>query len=101
MSAPLFDRVCNALELHTGMSRLEARGTLRIALKEAGLEPRQVSGVQMMVVVTRVLPGELLARGVEDAHTVCDALEKVVESEDRGAVMDAGDRIDGLFRRTL
>ena len=37
MGAALFDFAADQLEQHTGLSRLEARGTLRIALKDAGL----------------------------------------------------------------
>ncbi len=101
MSSPLFDRVCNEVEARTDMSRLEARGTVRIALKEAGLELNQVNRNQMMVVIAKVLPQEFLARGIEDGHAVCHALEEVVKSEGGDAGKDAGDRIDGLFRRTL
>jgi hypothetical protein len=101
MSSPLFERVCNELETRTGLSLIEARGTVRIALKEAGLEPNQVSRNQMMVVLAKVLPHELLARGIEDGHAVCRDLEDVIKSQGGGAETDAGERIDGLFRRTL
>ena len=35
-----FEQACESLEQLTELSRLEARGTLRIALKEAGLDRR-------------------------------------------------------------
>ena len=38
-----FEWLCTALEESTTLERLEARGTVRIALKEAGLEPRTVA----------------------------------------------------------
>ena len=43
MAASLFDSVANALEEATGFNRLEARGTLRLALKSAGLKRINVS----------------------------------------------------------
>jgi hypothetical protein len=36
--SPCFDRVCAALESETSLDRIEARGTVRLALKGAGLD---------------------------------------------------------------
>ncbi len=66
-----FDHVCETLEGRTPLNRLEARGTVRLALKEAGLEPSSVSARQLSVVVERIMPGELLARGIGDADAIC------------------------------
>ncbi len=67
----VFDFVCRELEARTDLERLEARGTVRLALKQAGLEPRSVSSEQMSVVVTKVLRCELESRGIEDNEDVC------------------------------
>ncbi|MGH0034197.1 MAG: hypothetical protein ACQGVK_04130 [Myxococcota bacterium] len=83
------------------MNRLEVRGTIRIALKEAGLDPQRVSSHQMGAVVAQVLPDELLKRGIDDAPEVCRALDVILKSHPDDETVDAGDRIDGLFRRTL
>jgi hypothetical protein len=102
MKSTVFERASEMLEKRTGMSRLESRGTLRIALKEAGLDPNHVNREQMLVVISKVLPAELLERGVEDAHAICEFIESLVKSEVADTRADsAGDRIDGLFRRTL
>jgi hypothetical protein len=102
VSSPVFERVSEVLEKRTGMSRLESRGTLRIALKQAGLESNHVNREQMLVVIDKVLPQELLDRGVDDAHEVCEFIERLAKSEaSDGSADSAGDRIDGLFRRTL
>ena len=45
-----FGWLCNELERVTTLNRLEARGTVRIALKQAGLESRSVTPDQMRVV---------------------------------------------------
>jgi hypothetical protein len=69
-----FERTCALLERETSFDRLEARGTVRLALKASGLDPRSVSPDQMAVVVGKLLTGELASRGVEDADRVCTAL---------------------------
>jgi hypothetical protein len=69
--AAVFDWICAELEARTSLDRLEARGTVRLALKEAGLEARTVTADQMKVVLERVLPKELVARGVQDSERVC------------------------------
>lgn len=73
-NSPAFDWVCNQLEERTSLNRLEARGTVRLALKESGLDPGGVTADQMQVVTTRVLPNELDARGVENASALCSEL---------------------------
>ena len=72
--APAFDWVCSELEQRTSLDRLEARGTVRLALKEAGLDSRTLSAEQMRVVLEKVMPKELEARGVKDATNVCRSL---------------------------
>jgi hypothetical protein len=74
MAESLFEHVAAALEQRSGLGKLEARGTLRIALKEAGLEPRTVTPEQMAVMLTRTMPKELKARGIDQADTLCQGL---------------------------
>jgi hypothetical protein len=69
-----FDHACETLESRSTLSRLEARGTVRLALKQAGLEAGSVTARQMSVVVDRILPGELLARGIGEADAICREL---------------------------
>lgn len=83
--AALFDRVCEALEGASEMSRLEARGTMRIALRKAGLSPDAVDGAQMKVVLGRVLPDELRTRGVPESEGVSRHLAESVVGEDADA----------------
>lgn len=72
--APAFDWVCSELEQRTALDRLEARGTVRLALKQAGLDSRSLTPEQMRVVLEKVMPKELAARGVKDADGVCRTL---------------------------
>jgi hypothetical protein len=78
-NATSFDWVCSELEERSSLDRLEARGTVRIALKQAGLDARSVTRDQMEVVLGKVLPAELEARAVEGAAAICDALRSGVK----------------------
>ena len=93
-----FEWVCNELEQRTSLDRLEARGTVRLALKQAGLEPRSVTTEQMKVVLEKVLPSELDSRGVEEHAAVCAALASGVESVASDAA-PSPDSPDEVFRR--
>ena len=66
-ASPVFDWTCTQLESATPLNSLEARGTIRIALKSAGLDAAVVSAEEMKILLNRVLPDELEARAVEDA----------------------------------
>ena len=74
MSVELFDVAAERLEHHTSLDRLEARGTLRIALKIAGLTAKSVTVDQLDVVFQKLMPGELEKRGEGDAARVCNAV---------------------------
>jgi hypothetical protein len=70
----LFDFAAERLEHHTALDRLEARGTLRLALKESGLDPKRVTPGQLCVVLAKIMPRELETRGVGDPTAVCNAV---------------------------
>jgi len=91
-----FDHVCAQLESATALDRLAARGTVRIALKGAGLDPSTTTAAQMRVIAQRVLPKELAARGVSDAEAVCAAIAKSL-----GTIQDAvvGESPEAVFAR--
>ena len=72
--AAVFDWVCSRLEQDTSLDRLESRGTVRLALKSAGLEARSVPPEQMKVVVEKVLGDELSRRGITSAEGVCSRM---------------------------
>ncbi len=65
-----FTTVCETLESSSSLDRLEARGTVRLALKEAGLEAATVTPSQLRVVVEKLLPGALQTRGVDPEPVV-------------------------------
>ncbi len=72
--APVFNWLCTGLEERTSFDRLEARGTVRLALKSAGLDPRTVTADQMKVVIEKLMVDELTTRGIDDASSVCSGL---------------------------
>lgn len=94
--SPAFEFACGQLETRTSLDRLAARGTVRIALKQAGLEPRSITPEQMAVVVQRILPGELGSRGVDGGEEICQAILGGLRSVARGAVAETS---DAVFKR--
>ena len=99
MAADLFDFAAERLEHHTGFSQLEARGTLRIALKVAGLDPSAFTAGQLCVVFEKVMPGELDSRGVSDVQDVCAAVLADLESAGDAAADASATSPDEIFRR--
>ena len=99
MGAALFDLAADQLEQHTGFSRLEARGTLRIALKDAGLDARSVTPGQLCVVFEKVMPIELESRGVKDAADACSAVIEGLANAPTPTDEDSPTDLDGIFRR--
>ena len=75
----VFEFVAEKLENATDLDRLEARGTVRLALKQAGLDAKGISTDQMTVVLEKVLPQELDARGVEQSASICEGLVRDVK----------------------
>ena len=66
--------VCERLETVAKISRIETRGTVRLALREVGKNPAYVSTQDMAMIVTRVLPRMLQSRGVKDAAPICNEI---------------------------
>jgi hypothetical protein len=93
----VFDWVCAELERLTFLDTLEARGTVRLSLKEAGLEARSASSPQLAVVVGRILGGELRARGIENADEVCENL--VIGLKSQESASSAGESPEEVFKR--
>ncbi len=99
MDAADFDIAAERLEHHTGFDRLEARGTLRIALKIAGLTANSVTVTQLRVVFEKVMPGELENRGVSDAAAVCSAVVDDLANAASPAEAESSSDLDTIFRR--
>ena len=96
--AAAFDFVCTQLEQRTSLNRLEARGTVRLALKAAGLDAGQVTPAQMRTVVEKILPGELRNRAVKDPERHCTALAALLASS-KFAEAGGGESPEAIFAR--
>ncbi len=93
-----FGWLCDQLEAATSMTRLESRGTARLALKAAGLDSRTASQREVQVVVERILPGELASRSIEDGNGVYERLARQLGAAE---LMDSqpGDTPERVFER--
>ncbi len=94
--SPVFEWACAVIESGSTLNRTQVRGTLRLALKQAGLDSDNLSPGQLRVIARRVLPSELRLRGVSGHDAICAKLETcpdAVGAADRGALPEA------VFRR--
>ena len=96
--SPLFGWICHELAAATAFSDIEARGTVRIALKKGGLTAETVTSVQLQVVVKRVLPDELRRRGCDDGQAICDAIAIRLKDQNFGDAVD-GSSPEAVFSR--
>jgi hypothetical protein len=99
MDDNLFDLTAKHLENRTDLDLLEARGTLRLALEKAGLNPKSLTLKQLQVVFQKVLPKELELRGIRYIQSVCNSvLTRVIRTADTAEAAPA-ESIDETFRR--
>ena len=94
----VFDWVCDLLERETVLNRLEARGTVRLAMREAGLTPKTVTVDQIAVVLEKLLPQELEARAIENGEAVCRRLAEEVRRKGFDETVDT-ESPEAIFRR--
>jgi hypothetical protein len=99
LSESLFEFVAETLLEKTDLEQLEARGTLRLALKSSGLTAREVTPDQMDVIIKQVMPRELRVRGVDNPDGVCEALAQAVKGFDHGDGDSDGASPEDVFRR--
>ena len=99
MSTELFDCAAEKLEALTDFDRLEARGTLRIALKEAGLDGKNLTMIQLETVFSKVMPQQLELRAIDDSESVCSAVIKEVRRAGIASGESAAASSDEVFGR--
>ena len=97
--AAAFDWICTRLEQDTSLDRLESRGTVRLALKAAGLGARSVTPEQLKVVIEKVMVAELVTRGIPDAEELCARLVSDLASHADSLQSDTGETPDAVFSR--
>jgi hypothetical protein len=99
VSESLFEFVASELEKRSGLENLEARGTLRLALKSSGLTAREVKTEQMAVVLNQVMPGELRVQGIDNPEAVCEELSQAVKGMKAEEGESAGTSPEDVLRR--
>jgi hypothetical protein len=72
--------------MSTGMDRWTARGTLQLALMDAGIEASAVTAHQLAIIVERLLPRQLQSQHGVDANAVCARLRDVLAALPESAV---------------
>ena len=95
----IFDFVAEKLEEATDLGKLESRGTVRIALKQAGLDARSVTRHQMQVMLERSMPAELAARGVARAEELCRTIADGLIGFTPAVGESGPDSPEDIFRR--
>ena len=91
--SPVFERICDVFERSSSLDRLESRGTVRLALKEAGLGANDVTASQMLVVLEKILPQALKARGVDDVESLLGQAAGALSHVDVGAQPDSPESV--------
>jgi phosphoribosylamine-glycine ligase len=79
-SSPLFEWLCSEIATRTTLGLPQSRGTVRLALKDAGIELRTLNKGQALVIIDRVLPHELQLRGVGNAATLCAGISQALRA---------------------
>ncbi len=99
MSESLFEFVAAELQKRSDLENLEARGTIRLALKSSGLTARDVTTEQMAVVLNQVMPRELRVRGIDNPEAVCEELSQAVKGMQAEEGESASTSPEDVFRR--
>jgi hypothetical protein len=94
----LFEQLCQDLEQRTELARLAARGAMRLALKESGLEAATLTAQQATALLRQVLPAELRRCGVADPGAVCADLARGVAAS-AALLPVAAPAPEDMFRR--
>ncbi len=99
MSASIFDFVSDELERLTRLEKLEARGTIRLALKAAGLDARTVTTLQMVTTLEKVMPHEMRVRGIDDPESICRTIVTSLRNAHPESAAASLESPEAIFRR--
>ena len=96
MDSNAFTIVSDRLSELSDLDRLEARGTVRLAFKEAGVDIGSFGMDELAAVFAKIMPRELKARGCSEPEAVCEA---VMSSLDGALPETAARSSDEIMRR--
>ena len=91
--SPAFAFACDELERLTKLTREEARGTVRLALRDAGFTATAVGAREMKVVFERLMPKELASRRIEGGDQLCAEIGERVGELREDARPDTPERV--------
>ena len=91
-----FETASACLEQSSSLTSIEARGTIRLALKAAGFDAKTATARALTAVVERVLPAELRSRRIADPDTICAKIALALEGI---AGEPATDTAEAVFAR--
>ncbi|MEM6531075.1 MAG: hypothetical protein AAF654_00560 [Myxococcota bacterium] len=101
-----FDIAADELEAQTELNRLQARGVIRLMLKDAGFDASEAASNTLRIVVAQTLPGKLETHGIsatqgaQVAEAVCDALKASPAKNELNRGLEAMlDRLESLRSR--
>jgi hypothetical protein len=95
----LFELAADLLERHSALDRLEARGALRLALKDAGLRAEALGSREIAAVLQKLMPERLAKMGVSEGASLCErVLGEIARIAARTGSAPEADR-DRIFRR--
>jgi hypothetical protein len=97
--SPLFDRAAGLLEAASSLDQPSARGTLRLTLRKAGIEPQGMTAAQLVATVRQLLPAELAARGVANPERVCERMAGELADAAPPPPPASHDSVEAIFRR--
>lgn len=88
-----FEAICAELANTAGMDRWTARGTLQLALMDAGLESTTATAAQLGIVVERLLPRQLQSHGGVNVDALCKRLRDVLAVLPEATAEGAADEV--------
>ena len=99
MERSLFELAADLIERNSELDRLEARGALRLALRDAGLRADALGRREIDAVLEKLMPERLAKMGVADAAAVCARVRsEIARSATQAGPAPEADR-DRIFRR--
>ena len=100
-TSTVFEWVGAALQQQTTLPAAQARGMLRLALRDGGLEATTVTSKEMAAVIERLLPDRLRKGGVADPASVCLRLSIGLKAKHFDGDDAARPRAEEFFHRVL
>lgn len=90
-----------ALERATRLSSMEARGTIRLALKKGGLDAATVTGDEIRLVFEKIMPSMLAVRAYDDAESICRAIVEASRNADLSSSSESKTSAATILKRLL